>query len=202
MSAGMPRSAYWILVLAGAMVLLASANAVASSDRGFAGLFGRAKAPNATNKISNSRQGKAVLTVRTTKPGLTGRGRVVLANVGAKPIRRLLLTQDQVKQGGVGKALQLQVFDSTTRKCLYPRPKLRPVRVGVAPPKEPTRCLGWAPFNAGKALRRFSVPSRKGTTWARGEKHAIDVRWRLDTSSPNTDQGRTATFRLLWNATA
>lgn len=196
-SGSWPRPMYWMCVLAGAFFLLAAANAAASNgllER--AGL--RAKKPT-PYKFTNTRTGKAVVVAKDVKPGETGTGRFTIANAGTKPIRFVQLTQDKVVHGA-GPALQLQVFDSTTKRCLYPRPKLPKARPGKKPPKEPKVCLSWKPFKAGKALSKLAVPPRAGKAWKPKERHTIEVRWRLDPSSPNSDQGRTSTFRLQWRA--
>ena len=200
MSDGIQRPMYWACVLAGAFFLLAAANAAASS-----GLLERL---NGTAKMRSpysatvSQTGRAVVKTTAVKPGETGRGRVTVTNTGTRPIRKVLLTQDKVSTGGAGAALHLQVFDTTTKKCLYPRPTLKKPRPGTPAPKEPRACGSWRPFTAGKALNKLQVPPRKGAAWARKERHVIEVRWRLDPSSPNTDQGRKATFRLLWRMSA
>jgi hypothetical protein len=150
------------------------------------------------HRVSNNRSGEAVLRIDGITPGQEGRRRVVLANAGPRPFRRVTLTQDHVVQGGFSDALQLQVYDAITRRCLYPRPpaRLRVPRVRV----EPDRCMQWMPFDGRSDMRFLTVPGKDGTaTWRRGEQHAIDVRWRLASTSPNSDQGRRASFRLRWH---
>jgi len=192
-----PRIMYWMSVLLGAITTIFATNAMAANGvfERMSGASGRKPVPN---KISNNRSGKAVLVVKNAVPGTNGRGRVVLANVGSNPIRTVRISQDQVRSGGIGPALQLQVYDTTAKRCLYPRPKITKQKRGAKPRPELTTCAKWMPFNGGRALKSVHVPALKGTSWKRKEKHAIDVRWRLDSASTNTDQGKSASFRLVW----
>ena len=99
-------------------------------------------------------------------PGQEGRRRMVLANAGPRPFRRLTLTQDHLVEGGFSDALQLQVYDAITRRCLYPRPpaRLRVPRVRV----EPDRCMQWMPFDGRSDMRFLTVPGKDGSnTWRR-----------------------------------
>jgi hypothetical protein len=199
---GPARIAYWTCALAAAGVLLVAVNAVAAT-----GVFGltngrAAKAKPTPWRINNSRMGKTVINVSGVYPGKQGTGRVVLNHTGTKPIKRIALTQDQVKLGGMSPALQLQVFDFTAKRCLYPRPVLPKPKRGAKPKPEPRVCATWKPFTAGRALQNMVVPPLQGTTWKPKEKHAIDVRWRLLPTSPPSDQGKSASFRLVWRASA
>jgi hypothetical protein len=199
---GSARIGYWTCAVAMAILMLLAANAAASTN--VFGLVGaRAKKPKPVAwKTTNSRLGKSVISMTGVLPGQQGSGRVVISNSGTKPIKKITLTQDQVQLGGFSPALQLQVFDTTAKKCLYPRPKLVKPKPHKKPKPEPKTCATWMPFTAGKALKGLVVPQLKGTTWRVKEKHSIDVRWRLTTDSPPSDQGKSASFRLVWRASA
>jgi hypothetical protein len=135
--------------------------------------------------FSNSMKGKALFKAVNVAPGKTGSGRVAIKNTGAQPIR-IDLTQDQVSTGLMSSALQLRVYDTTSRRCIYPQRK-----TGA--------CTAWGPWTAGTKLRRTPVLSKRGKSlWPRGESHALLVSWQLANTSPNSDQQRTAQFRLLW----
>jgi hypothetical protein len=126
---------------------------------------------------------------------------MVLANAGPRPFTKVTLTQDNVVLGGFSSALQLQVYDAIARRCLYPRPPAdeQVPTVNV----ENDRCARWMPFDGRQFLRYLVVPGKDGSPkWKRGEQHAIDIRWRLAVSSPNSDQGRRASFRLRWHTYA
>lgn len=196
-------AAYWSLVLGAAALVLAGASLAASrgplvrSETAAVGPSQRV-AGKIRHRVSNNRSGRAVLTIDEALPGQAGRRRMVLANAGPRPFRRVTLTQDHLVTGGFSAALQLQVYDAITRRCLYPRPPLRMRVPNVA--VEHDRCSRWMPFDGRRHLRYLLVPGADGTSqWKRGEQHAIDVRWRLAANSPNSDQGRRAGFRLRWH---
>lgn len=195
---------YWILVVLASALALAGASMAASA---------RLRAPShreVTNangvgmydgrirhKVSNSLDGRALFNVQDLQPGWAGRRRVVLSNVGPQPFSRVTLTQDLVDTGGYSDALQLNIYDVTTQRCLYPRPPID-ARLPRAVAEE-RRCL-WASWDAQDAVKFLAVPGRDGTpTWRRAEQHLFFVRWRLAPDSPNSDQGRSASFRLRWN---
>jgi hypothetical protein len=196
-----PPAAYWTLATTSALVLLAGASAMAdvTIERTPPG----ARIPTLriddkiVHRVSNNRSGQALLDIRGLTPGQEGRRRVVIANAGPRPFRRVTITQDHLVPGGFSDALQLQVYDAITRRCLYPRPPahLRVPRVRT----EPDRCFRWMPFDARRDLHFLPIPGKDGSnTWQRGEMHAIDVRYRLAPTSPNSDQGRRSSFRLRW----
>ncbi len=196
--------AYWSLVIATAVLVLAGASVAASVTIERTSPTSRVPTLKLDGKIvhrvSNNRSGEAVLKIDGVLPGHEGRRRMVLANAGPRPITRVTLTQDHIVEGGFSDALQLQVYDAITRRCLYPRPpaRLQVPRVQV----EPDRCMQWMPFDGRSDIRFLTVPGKDGSnTWRRGEQHAIDVRWRLASTSPNSDQGRRASFRLRWHTT-
>lgn len=197
-------AAYWTLVIGTSVLVLAGASAAASRGPVTPSVSGRTPTQVVDGKIrhrvSNNRSGEAVLSIDQAFPGQEGRRRMVLSNSGPRPFARVTLIQDHVAQGGFSDALQLQVYDAITRRCLYPRPPRRLQVPNVA--VEHDRCTRWMPFDGRRQLRYLLVPGTTGTTtWKRGEQHAIDVRWRLADSSPNSDQGRRASFRLRWNTT-
>lgn len=196
------RFSYWLLTSVAALLVLAGASAAASRvdlERLLSASAHRQRGPY---QINNSRLGRAVIDASNVKPGQQGRGRVTLGHTGTRPIRRITLTQDKVVNTGIGPGLQLQLFDVTAKRCLYPRPKVKPARPGRKPPKEPRSCSGWMPWKAGARLRNLVIPTLRGNSWKPREKHAIEVRWRLADTSPNTDQGKRASFRLTWRASA
>lgn len=189
--------AYWAAATCSAVVLLLAASGAASSET-FERVSGRGK-PRSPYAVSNSANGKAVFRATNVKPGATGIGRVRLANRGRKPIRSVRLTQDKVVTSGISRALGLQIYDRTTKRCVYPAVKPPKPKRGKKPRKITSLpCRTWGPWQGGRALRNVALPARKGTAWKPREQHVLDVRWRLDASSANTDQSRTASFRLRW----
>lgn len=192
---------YWCAAACCAIVLLLVASR-AASDETWERAAGRKQATPAY-AASTSPSKAAVFRATNVKPGATGRGRVRVANRGRRPIRLVRLTQDRVATGGIGPALGLQVYDRTTRRCVYPAVKVpkprrgKPLRRGAALP-----CRTWGAWKGGRALRNVTLPARTGRVWKPREQHLIEVRWRLDPRSTNADQGRRASFRLLWKFVA
>ena len=172
---------------------LGSSSAAAKKPRGNTGF-----------RMSSNRDGKAVFVARGVKPGAQGFGRVVITNSGRRQFRKVMLYQDAVRMGGMSRALQLQVFDRTTKQCLYPRQKVKRIQRRGRTKKftmTPVQCRTWGSFNVGNQLRSSSILGRNGTTvWKTRERHELEVRWRLLSTSPNSDQGRKASFRLRWRA--
>lgn len=196
---------YWTLVVTTSALTLAGASMAANGtiERSSPGH----RVPTVTvdgkirHRVSNNRSGQAVLVIPEAVPGQEGRRRMVLSNAGPRPFTKVTLTQDNLVTGGFSRALQLQVYDAITRRCLYPRPPVDARVPNVA--VEHDRCARWMPFDGRRHLRSLVVPGKDGsTTWRRGEQHAIDIRWRLADSSPNSDQGRRASFRLRWHTHA
>lgn len=191
---------YWAAAVVAAVVLLAGSSALASSsvlER--VGL--RAKKPPAKAKqLTSSRPDRAIFTATDIRPGSTGSGRITVANVGRTHFRWLTLSQDRVVNTGIGSALQLQVLDVTTKQCVYPR-TYKVTKVGRKRIKVPIQCsTAWGKWKAGASLRNFKLAARRPGAWRAKERHVIEVRWRLLPTSPNSDQGRTASFRLMWRA--
>jgi hypothetical protein len=197
---------YWTLVVLTSALTLAGASMAASgqlrtprhrevTNADGVGMY----AGHIRHKVSNNLNGRALFNVQDLQPGWAGRKRIVLSNVGPQPFSRVTLTQDLVDTGGFSDALQLQIFDVTTNRCLYPRPSAEAVRRRLRA-TSPLNCERWMPWDGQKDLRFITVTARDGTlTWQRREQHLFYIRWRLDESSPNSDQGRAASFRLRWN---
>jgi hypothetical protein len=186
------RVAYWIVVAAVAGLLIAATNAAAGAGwLDFAA--GRRKAVRKPPfSLSDTRRGRAVVNARNVVPGRSGLTRVWVGNAGTHRFRSLVLNQTRARTGGISRNLQLTVRDATTRRCLYPAPPQRR--------RQWATCRGWGPWVGGRALRNVPVAPRNRRYWRPGERHAIEVRWRLTTASPSSDQGRSATFTLLWRA--
>ena len=185
---------HWASALLAAIVVLALAVPMLS----IASPWSRAAKKPQPYAMTNSLKGKAIISAKSVRPGQTGTGKVVIANAGKKPFKSVKLSQAKASNP-FGTALQLQVFDTTTKRCLYPPPKLRKPKKGKPAPKPPKKCTAWAAWTGGAKLRNVPVTPRKGTTWAPKEKHTIKVSWRI---GPDVPQRTTATFRLEWRASA
>ena len=185
---------HWASALLAAMVVLALAVPVL----GVAAPWERAKRKPSPYAMTNSLKGKAIISATAVVPGQSGRGKVVISNTGTRPFRSVKLTQAK-SSNPIGPGLELQVFDSTTKRCLYPLPKLPKPKRGRPAPKPPRTCTAWAPWTAGGKLRNLAVPPTRGKTWRPRERHVVHVLWRLRSDAP---QGVTASFNLTWRASA
>ena len=142
-------------------------------------------------QVSDSQSGKALFSATGIRPGQMGSGALIMRNAGNQPFM-LQLTQDLVINSGFGSNLRLAVYDSSTRRCLYPSNSAR---------RGP--CTSTGTWNGARAMGHERILSRTGQIgWQRTEQHRILVTWALLRSSPNSDQGRLASFRLRWRAIA
>lgn len=185
---------HWGSAMLAAVVLIALAVPVLT----MAAPWGRAAKKAAPYAFTNSQKGKAIFSAAAVLPGQTGIGKLVISNTGTKPFRTVKLTQSKALNP-FGAALTLQVFDTTTKRCVYPAPKLPKPKKGTPAPKPPKTCTAWAPWTGGAKLKNAVVAPRKGATWAPKEKHTIQVSWRIGADVP---QGTAASFRLDWRASA
>jgi hypothetical protein len=183
------RFAYWCLVCGVALLSIGVISATTRSGIVEA-WFGEQSAGRVDYRFTSSSRGKAIIKAKRVKPGQVGTARVTIRNTGRKPIRRMTITQDRVKQGGISSALQLQVYDASTRRCLYPRQFAKGA------------CKQFKPWNGSKRLKKLPIKSKRGAGWRPLETHVIQIRWRLAKTSPNRDQRKAASFRLVWRASA
>jgi predicted ribosomally synthesized peptide with SipW-like signal peptide/uncharacterized repeat protein (TIGR01451 family) len=140
-----------------------------------------------TLTMSNNKNGAAVFTAApNAKPGDTGSNTVTITNTGSVPMS-VTLTQDQLAGTAIESSLELQIYDAQRNWCYWPL--------------DASGSCGanWGAWNASATFTNFAIPnSSGGAQWAAAEAHTFTVSWRLLTSSPNTDQGQTGSFRLAW----
>jgi hypothetical protein len=149
-------------------------------------------------------------------PGDFGQGSLLVGNMGTEPAR-MAMTYLPVARSRLDGALQLSIYDVTTKQCYWPRPAPpRKVRKGkklllTYPKANP--CKGMGPWTA--ALRAatitpkgYSPVTKAGTLtpkikllWKRKERHVLLVSWRLPDTVDNSGQQQTSTFRLAIKAT-
>lgn len=185
---------HWGSALLAAVLVVALAIPVLS----IAAPWSRAARKPVPYAFTNSLKGKAIFSATAVVPGQVGTGQVVISNTGTKPFRTVKLTQSKAANP-FGTALEIQVLDATTKRCLYPLPKLPKPRPGTPAPKPPATCTAWAPWAGGAKLKNVAVSPRRGATWIAKERHTIQVKWRIGANVP---QGTAATFRLDWRASA
>jgi hypothetical protein len=141
--------------------------------------------------MTNSKNGTYVFSASNVKPGDTGNSTVTVTNTGSVT-GAVKLTQDTVSSTGIEASLGLTVHDDTRNYCYWPLP----ATAGACN-------YGWGAWDASSTLSTFSVPnSSGGSLWAAAEAHTFTISWQLSASSPNSDQGRTGSFRLVWDETS
>lgn len=139
-----------------------------------------------TLALNNDKDGVALFNATNAKPGDHGESTVTLKNTGTTPLA-VALTQDQVVNGLAATSMKLQIHDAARNWCYYPT-------------NAAGACTTYGSWSDATKLTSLSLRATDGGThWAAGETHAYKVGWKLDTSSPNSDQGKTASFRLTWD---
>ena len=126
----------------------------------------------------------AVFTATGVKPGDTGSATVTLKNTGSIPIS-VALTQDQVTNTFAAGSAQLQIHDDTANRCYWPT-------------NAAGACATYGDFTATTATN-LAIAGTAAAQWAANEQHVFTIGHKLATTSPNTDQGKAAAFRLTWD---
>jgi hypothetical protein len=120
-----------------------------------------------------------VFQATNVKPGASDSKTVTVENTDSLPLD-LKLSQANAVNGGISSALGLQVFDGTN--CVYP------AATGA--------CTAYGTWVAGAPLTNKAVGSL-----AAGATKTFTIGWKLDSSSVDGDQDKTATFDLNWTGT-
>jgi hypothetical protein len=142
-----------------------------------------------TLTMTNSRSAAYVFSATNVVPGDTGSGTVTVANTGSIPMA-VKLTQDQVSSTGIEASLGLKVHDDTRNWCYWPV-----AQSGACP-------ATYGAWSATGTLSSLQLPATSGAaTWPAGQSHAFTISWTLLATSPNSDQGKTGSFRLVWDGT-
>lgn len=137
-----------------------------------------------TLTMGNSKAASAVFTATDVKPGDTGSDTVTVQNTGSIPMS-VRLTQDQLAGTGIESSLRLSIHDDTSNRCIHPTDS-----AGA--------CATRGAWNA--SLANFPVVHAAGTPqWPANASHTFTLTWELLGTSPNTDQGQTGSFRLVWD---
>lgn len=148
-----------------------------------------------TISITNSKSGTSVFTASNVVPGQTGSNTVTITNGGSAPMA-VLLTQDNVTATGIEASLRLQVHDQTRNWCYYPVSQ-----AGACPGTGGVDGDGYGAWST--SLTAAPIAATSGAAkWPAAEAHTFTVSWKLATSSPNSDQGKTGSFRLVWDGTS
>lgn len=142
-----------------------------------------------TLAMTNDKAATALFSADNVKPGDTGSQTVTVTNTGSIPMS-VKLTQDQVTTSGIETSLGLKVHDQTRNWCYWPVSQ-----AGACP-------AAHGAWNAAPTLLGFVVPATDGSSrWPAGQSHTFTISWELAPTSPNSDQGKTGSFRLVWDGT-
>ncbi len=139
-----------------------------------------------TLTMSNDKNAAAVFTATNVVPGATGSDTVTVTNTGSIPMT-VQLTQDTLSASGIEASLRVSVHDDTRNWCVYPS-------------NTAGACLTRGAWDATGTLANFPLPATDGSAqWPAGQVHTFTLSWELVASSPNSDQGKTGSFRLVWD---
>lgn len=143
-----------------------------------------------TLSMTNSKSAATVFTTPFTnvKPGDTGSNTVTVTNSGSLPMS-VKLTQDTITTTGLEASLGLKIHDDTRNWCYWPA-------TGSG------GCATYGTWDASATVSSLALPATSGAAqWPAAQAHTFTISWQLGASSPNGDQGKTASFRLVWDGT-
>jgi predicted ribosomally synthesized peptide with SipW-like signal peptide/uncharacterized repeat protein (TIGR01451 family) len=141
-----------------------------------------------TLAMTNDKPAAAVFSATNVKPGDTGSSTVTITNSGNIPMA-VTLTEDTVTSTGIEASLGFQIYDAQRDWCYWPSNATGP-------------CGSYGAWNGSATLTNLAIASSSGgARWAASEAHTFTISWQLAASSPNSDQGKTGSFRLVWGAT-
>lgn len=139
-----------------------------------------------TLTMSNDKAATSVFTATDVKPGDTGSNTVTVQNTGSLPMS-VRLTQDQLTTSGIEASLRLSIHDATRNWCVYPS-------------NAAGACATRGAWDATASLTALPVAATSGAAqWPAGQAHTFTLSWELVATSPNSDQGKTGSFRLVWD---
>jgi predicted ribosomally synthesized peptide with SipW-like signal peptide len=150
-----------------------------------------------TLAITNDKSATSVFSASNVVPGDTGSGTVRIENSGTVPAA-VMLTQDTLTGGSIAASLRLKVHDQTRNWCYWPVNQ-----AGACPLTGGVDGDGYGAWNASATLAALPLAATSGAAkWPAAEAHTFSISWKLAASSPNGDQGQSASFRLVWDATS
>ncbi len=138
--------------------------------------------------MGNNKNATSIFSASNVKPGDTGSSTVTIQNTGSLPMT-VALTQDQMTATGIEASLRLSIHDDTRNWCVYPS-------------DTSGACASRGNWDATSMLASFPLPATSGAAqWPAGQSHTFTLSWELVAASPNSDQGKTGSFRLVWDGT-
>lgn len=142
-----------------------------------------------TLTMTNDKAAASVFSATNVKPGDTGSSTVTITNSGSIAMA-VKLTQDTVTATGIETSLGLKVYDQQRNWCYWPS-------------NTSGACASYGAWDASGTLAALPIlNSTGGATWAASETHTFTISWQLSASSPNSDQGKTGSFRFVWDGTS
>lgn len=137
--------------------------------------------------ITNSKPAASIFAATGVIPGGNGTSTVTITNSGSAPLA-VKLSQDSLTATGVEASLGLKIHDDTRNWCVYP--------TAVAGACAAT----YGAWNGTSTLTNRVLLATDGSVkWPVSQAHTFTLSWQLAATSPSSDQGKTGSFRLLWN---
>jgi hypothetical protein len=140
-----------------------------------------------TLTMTNDKNATSLFTATGAKPGdAPAPTTVTVANTGSLPMS-VTLTQGTVVNGFDPASLGLEIYDSTRGWCVWPT-------------QSAGACGSYGAWSGSPLTSGISLPATSGASqWPSGQSHTFEVSWQLAASSPNSDQGKSASFQLVWD---
>lgn len=141
-----------------------------------------------TLTMSNDKNATSVFSAANIKPGdAPAPSTVTVANTGSIPMA-VKLTQGSVVNGFDPGSLGLKIYDTSSSRCVWPT-------------QSAGSCAGYGIWSGAPLTTGISLLANDGIAakWPAGQSHTFEISWQLAASSPNSDQGKTASFQLVWD---
>jgi uncharacterized repeat protein (TIGR01451 family)/predicted ribosomally synthesized peptide with SipW-like signal peptide len=139
--------------------------------------------------MTNSKSAASVFSASNVVPGDTGSDTVTVTNSGTVPMS-VTLSQDAISATGIETSLGLKVHDDTRNWCYWPN-------TGAG------ACATYGAWDGSATLTNLALGATSGAAqWPAGEAHTFTISWQLSAASPNSDQGKAGSFRLVWDGTS
>ncbi len=140
-----------------------------------------------TLTMTNDKDGMFLFDVSNVKPGdAPAPTEVTVTNTGSIPMA-VKLTQGNVVNGFDPASRGLKLYDEARDRCVWPA-------------DAPGLCATYGAWSGAGLTSGISIPATDGSPrWPAGQSRTFQVSWQLALSSPNEDQGETASFHLTWD---
>lgn len=142
----------------------------------------------ASGSLTMTNDASAIFSATNIKPGdAPAPSTVTITNTGSIPMA-VTLTQGSVVNGFDPASLGLKIYDTTSSRCVWPT-------------QSAGACGSYGAWSGAALTSGIALLANDGVAskWPAGQVHTFQVSWQLATSSPNTDQNKTASFQLVWD---